>query len=62
LITENYNNDIKIKYIDKRPGDVMHSLADISFAKEKINFDPQVNLNIGIQEYVEWAKTFYSKH
>ena len=62
LITENYNKDIKIKYIDKRPGDVMHSLADISFAKNKIHFDPKVNLNIGIQEYVEWAKTFYSKH
>ena len=62
LISENYKQEIKIEYIDRRPGDVMHSLADISFAKNKIHFDPKVNLQIGIQEYVEWAKTFYSKH
>jgi UDP-glucose 4-epimerase len=61
LIGENYKQDIKIEYIDKRPGDVMHSLADISFAKNKIHFDPKVNLQIGIQEYVEWAKSFYAK-
>jgi len=61
LITENYSKEIKIGYVDKRPGDVMHSLADISFAKHKIHFDPKVNLKSGIQEYVEWAKSFYSK-
>ena len=44
LITENYKKEIKIEYINKRPGDVMHSLADISFAKNKIHFEPKVSL------------------
>lgn len=62
LITENHKKEIKIEFVDPRPGDVMRSLADISFAKDKIHFDPKVNLKSGIQDYVEWAKTFYFEY
>ena len=47
----------KIVYGNKRQGDVLHSLADISLAKERINYKPTVELEDGIKEYIEWAKT-----
>ena len=61
LITKNYKKEVKIEYASKRPGDVMHSLADISFARNEINYIPSMNLEEGINNYVSWAKNFYSK-
>lgn len=39
-----------------RPGDVRHSLADISAAREAFNFNPAVPLGEGLTEYMSWAK------
>ena len=56
LITKESVELFKIEYTDKRPGDVLHSLADISLAQRKFGFTPKVNIEEGIREYVEWAK------
>ena len=40
----------------KRPGDVRHSLADISAARSAFGFEPRVGLEEGLRNYVEWAK------
>jgi nucleoside-diphosphate-sugar epimerase len=55
LITEDYKSTI-IEHTIERLGDVKHSLADISLAKEKIGYIPKVDLIEGIKEYVEWVK------
>jgi UDP-glucose 4-epimerase len=39
-----------------RPGDVRHSLADISAAREAFGFEPEVSLAEGLKEYMDWAK------
>jgi UDP-glucose 4-epimerase len=41
----------------ERPGDVRHSLADITAARLAFGFAPAVDLSAGLQEYVEWAQT-----
>jgi nucleoside-diphosphate-sugar epimerase len=46
--------DVDIEYVDPRPGDIMHSLADISNAKEKLNFEPKYDLTDGLKETVPW--------
>jgi len=56
MITKNESNDVKAEHGPERPGDVKHSLADISLAHEKINYLPSVDLESGIKEYVEWAR------
>ena len=43
------NKDIKPVFKDFRPGDVMHSHADISLAKKIINYSPDVLFNHGIK-------------
>jgi len=40
-----------------RKGDVRHSLADISAAGEAFGYDPGTDLDEGLKEYVEWART-----
>jgi len=39
-----------------RPGDVRHSLADISAAANAFGYAPTVDLREGLREYMEWAK------
>ncbi|MGD9906498.1 MAG: SDR family oxidoreductase [Vicinamibacterales bacterium] len=39
-----------------RPGDVRHSLADISQARTKLGFEPAVSLAEGLGEYMRWAR------
>ena len=39
-----------------RPGDVRHSLADISAARATLGFEPVVDMRTGLAEYVRWAR------
>jgi nucleoside-diphosphate-sugar epimerase len=46
----------EVYYADPRPGDVPHSLADISLARTQLGFEPQVNFTAGLEKTVEWFK------
>jgi len=41
-------------YGNPRPGDIEHSLADISEAKEKLEFIPVFDINNGLAETIKW--------
>lgn len=41
-------------YDDPRPGDILHSLADITKAKEQFHFDPKFTMEKGLEETVKW--------
>ncbi|MGA2260233.1 MAG: NAD-dependent epimerase/dehydratase family protein [Acidobacteriota bacterium] len=46
----------KVVHGPPRPGDVRHSLADISAARAAFGFEPAVPLGEGLREYMDWAK------
>lgn len=46
--------NIKLNYIPLREGDIQHSLADITQAKEKFNYEPKFNITEGIKETIRW--------
>jgi UDP-glucose 4-epimerase len=46
----------KVEHGPQRKGDVLHSLADVSAAKKAFGFDPTVTLEVGLKEYMDWAK------
>jgi UDP-glucose 4-epimerase len=46
----------KVVHGPPRPGDVRHSLADISAARRAFGFEPAVSLQEGLKEYMDWAK------
>jgi nucleoside-diphosphate-sugar epimerase len=44
-------------HIDARPGDVRHSLADISKAKMILGYEPIVGLEEGLRKTVDWYRS-----
>jgi nucleoside-diphosphate-sugar epimerase len=44
-------------HVEARPGDVRHSLADISKAKAILGYEPIVGLEEGLRRTVEWYRT-----
>lgn len=46
----------EVQYREPRPGDVLHSLADISSARNAFGFNPIVSFDLGLSEYMAWAK------
>ena len=45
---------LKIIYSDPRPGDIIHSYADISKAKDLIHFKPEYDQERGLTDYFKW--------
>lgn len=45
---------LNIKYDKARPGDILHSLADISKAKKGFNYKPEFNIENGLKETIKW--------
>ncbi|NQZ77534.1 MAG: SDR family oxidoreductase [Ekhidna sp.] len=47
---------IEVSYSAEREGDIKHSLADISRAREKLGYDPQFSVVDGLEHAVAWYK------
>ncbi len=43
-------------YADPRSGDIRHSLADISLARDLLGYEPQVDFREGLRRTVEWYR------
>jgi UDP-glucose 4-epimerase len=48
------NNTVDIVYDEVRPGDIKHSLADISKANKGFGYIPKYDINRGLKETIEW--------
>jgi len=56
LLKKLLNVDVQAEYTDTRPGDVKHSLADISLAKKTIGYEPEVFFQEGLERAIDWYK------
>jgi nucleoside-diphosphate-sugar epimerase len=56
MINAAVGKNIKPKYVPSRPGDVKHSLADISLADKLIGYKPLVNFNQGLEKAIDWYR------
>jgi len=52
--------NLKITYSDPRPGDIIHSFADISKAEQLIKFQPKYTQEEGLREYFTWYRNKYN--
>jgi len=50
---------LKLNYKDPRPGDIMHSYADISKANRLLKFESEYNQENGLKEYFKWHDAKY---
>lgn len=56
MIKEVAGSDLAPKYGPERKGDVKYSLADISKARELLNYNPEVNVKQGLRITFEWYR------
>lgn len=55
-ITNKLSKEAKVKYCEKRKGDVLNSYADISSAKKDLKYVPIVSFDSGIEKTIMWYK------
>jgi UDP-glucose 4-epimerase len=53
---------INRRYSDARAFDVPVSMLDISLAREKLNWEPRVNIRDGFDRTIKWIKDYYLKN
>jgi len=56
MINQQLGKNVKPTYAPARPGDVKHSLADITLARELIAFEPVVQFKDGLQRAIDWYR------
>jgi len=56
MINKITGKKVKPIYTDPRPGDVKHSLADISAAKKLIGYDPKISFEQGLEMAIDWYR------
>jgi UDP-glucose 4-epimerase len=62
IIRTSKKEGVSIKYFDKRLGEVLNNFSSPNKAKEKLNFLPSTNLDLGVQKTWEWhLQTFSTK-
>jgi nucleoside-diphosphate-sugar epimerase len=52
--------NLKLDYKDPRPGDILHSYADISKARNMLGFEPQYDQKEGLRDYFKWYSEKYN--
>ena len=64
-MVQTLENTLKIKaeinFMPMQKGDVKNTYADISYAKNKLNYNPKTELKSGIEKTFEWYLNFKSK-
>lgn len=56
LIEKNLGKKAKINWLPAQPGDVKITYADISKAKNELDYNPQVAIEYGVSQFVKWYK------
>ena len=56
FVQEFTDSDADIVHRDPRPGDIEHSKADISRARETLGYEPTVSISEGLERTIEWVE------
>lgn len=56
ILERSIGRKAEVRYLPMQDGDVLRTFADISMAKRMLGYNPVVNIEDGIRDYVEWVK------
>jgi UDP-glucose 4-epimerase len=56
MINKLLGKNVRQQYVPSRPGDVKHSLADISLAEKTIGYKPLVSFQDGLAKAIDWYR------
>ncbi len=54
ILMQIIGKEVSVIHDKERPGDIKHSLADISKANKYFNYNPKYDIKSGLEETVEW--------
>jgi UDP-glucose 4-epimerase len=57
LLNAIFNRQVQPRYDRPRPGDILHSRADISLARKVLGYEPKVQFEQGLRETVKWYQS-----
>ena len=57
LLNKIFGYDVRPQYAPPREGDVKHSFADISRAREWLDYQPRVGFEEGLRKTIEWHRS-----
>ena len=57
ILSQLSGREIEVRRLASRSGDVRHTGADISSARELLGFSPEISLETGLERQWEWAVT-----
>jgi len=60
ILGEIVGRDVAAKYVDARPGDIKHSLADITTARNDLDYSPDFDFKSGLKLTFEWFTKVFS--
>jgi len=61
LLNEIFGQQVRVRYDPPRPGDALHSRADISLARQVLGYEPKVQFEQGLRETVKWYQSVHGK-
>jgi len=59
LLEKKFNKKATKEMLDMQAGDVVETMADIDYSKQKLDFNPQTSIEEGIRKFVTWYKEYY---
>lgn len=59
VIEKNVGNKATIEYDQLPEGDALETYANIKLSKEKLDFQPKTNIELGIPKFIEWYRSYY---
>ena len=54
--------EIKREYLDMQPGDVLQTYADISKAREILDYNPTTDIETGLRKFYDWLRAEYQEN
>ena len=58
LIEQNLGKKAEIEFLPMQLGDVPESFADIDKSIELLDYQPKINIDIGIKEFIDWYNSY----
>jgi UDP-glucuronate 4-epimerase len=59
VIEKNLGKKAQRNNMPLQPGDVPETYADISYSRKKLGFEPKVDIEEGIKNFISWYKDYY---
>ncbi len=59
LLNGIFGRQVKPRYDPPRSGDVRHSHADLTLARQILDYEPKVRFEEGLRQTVEWCRSFF---